>query len=102
MIRWMRTASLAARGTETMNAIAWAKEISDFTKKYEGASSVNFYMNSFGEISTVHWFADYEDLATFDKVQKQILEDPKFFEMLEKGKDYVVEGSAYDTVMRQF
>ncbi len=102
MIRWMRTASLAARGTEIMNAIAWAKEISDFAKKYEGASSVNFFMNSFGDVSTVHWFADYDNLASFEKVSGQIREDQKFFEILEKGKDFVVEGSAYDTVMRLF
>lgn len=102
MIRWMREAQLDVDGSATFDVIAWAKEISEFTKKYEGATSVNFYINAFGNIGTVYWFADYEELATLDRIHAQILSDPAFFEILDRGKDFIKRGSVCDTVMRLF
>jgi hypothetical protein len=61
---------------------------------------VDFFMNVFGDMSAICWSIDYEGQATLASAQKQALEDPKFFEMLERGKGYVERGSVYDTVMR--
>jgi uncharacterized alpha/beta hydrolase family protein len=97
MIRWIRTAQIA--GGNPMPAIAWAKEIAEYVKKYEGFSSIDVFTDTFGQVGTIRWVVDYEDLASFEKVQNQIMTDPGFFEKTEKVPELFVEGKTHDTIM---
>jgi uncharacterized alpha/beta hydrolase family protein len=82
-----------------MPAIAWAKEIAEYVKKYEGFSSIDVFTDTFGQVGTIRWVVDYEDLASFEKVQNQIMTDPGFFEKTEKVPELFVEGKTHDTIM---
>jgi hypothetical protein len=98
MVRWMRTAQIAIG--KAMPAIGWSKEIAEFVKKYEGVSSVDVFLDIFGELGTIRWIVDYEDLATLEKVEKQIMEDQEYWQRLEKTKEFFVESKAHDIILR--
>lgn len=97
MVRWIRTAQMAQG--KAMPAIAWSKEIAEFVKKYEGLSSINVFIDAFGDAGTIRWMVDYEDLATLEKVQKQIMADQEYFRKLEKAQGLFIEGKVHDVVM---
>jgi hypothetical protein len=83
-----------------MTAIAWAKEIAEYVKKYEGISSVEVFTDAFGEVGTIRWIADYEDFASWEKVQKQTMADPEFHQKIEENASKLfIEGKTYDVIM---
>ena len=60
MVRWTRSGRITP-GKEAQ-AISWAKEFLDWhRKKYNSQPSV--YMDCFGEVGTLRWFEDFENLA---------------------------------------
>lgn len=97
MIRWMRTAQIAAGKNKP--AITWAKEITEFSKKYEGISSINVFMDSFGQAGTIRWIVDYKNFASFEKVQKQIADDQEYWQMVEKVPELFIIDKIHDTLM---
>ena len=100
MVRWMRSAQIAPG--KYMEAMQFAKEISEFSQKYEGASSVGVFLDSFGEVGVIRWFVDYENLASLEKIQDQIMADPEWFKKVGEATELFIEGSSYDVVMRNF
>ena len=99
MIRWM-SVSRIARGN-AVAAMKHAKEMAELAKKYEGVSSLSVYMDSFGNAGTIRFFMDFNDLATFEKVQSQAMADDAYWKMIEEAKDLFIEGSTRNTVMRE-
>jgi hypothetical protein len=97
MFRWMRSVRIAAG--KAAPALAWATEIAEYVKKYEGPE-VKVFMDAFGEVGTIRWMVDYDSLATFEKVMTQLMADQEYFQKLEKTKELLIEGSGYDVVMR--
>jgi hypothetical protein len=78
---------------------AWAKEIAEFTnKKYK--IQVSVYTDFFGELGTKHWFCDYVDLATMERVVSQIEADQEFWQKAIPAVDFFIQGSMYETIMR--
>ena len=99
MIRWMSVTRISAGNA--VPAMQHAKEMAELANKYEGVSSCSVYMDSFGEMGTIRWFMDFNDLAAFEKVQSQALADEAYWKKLEKAKDLFVEGSNRSMVMRE-
>ena len=98
MIRWTRSLRIAS-AKYFPQATQWAKEIAEFvSKKYK--IQVSVYMDSFGEIGTIRWFCDYEDLATMEKVTKQMNTDQEYWQKVIQASDFIVQSSVHDTVMR--
>ncbi len=97
MIRFTRSARIV-RG-KFPQAMQFAKEITEFlNKKYKIQMSV--YMDSFGEVGTVRWFADYADLAAMEKLGNQILVDQEYWQKINQSTELFMQGSLYDTVMQ--
>ena len=99
MIRWMSIARISAG--KGIAAVAFAKEMAEFGKKYKGAPSVHVYADSFGEAGTIRWFADYDDLAAFELVSNEVVADEAYWKKLEEAKDLFIDGSNYVVVMRE-
>jgi hypothetical protein len=98
MIRWTRSLRIAS-AKYFPQATQWAKEIAEFVnKKYK--IQVSVYMDSFGEIGTIRWFCDYEDLATMEKVRIQMDKDQEYWQKVFQASDFIMQGSVHDTVMR--
>ena len=98
MIRWTRSLRITS-AKYFPQAIQWAKEIAEFvSKKYK--IQVSVYMDTFGEIGTIRWFCDYADLATMEKIMKQIDTDQEYWQKVIQASDFIAQASVYDTVMR--
>jgi uncharacterized alpha/beta hydrolase family protein len=98
MVRWTRSAKVSS-AKNMPQAIQWAKEVAEFiNKKYK--IHVSVYMDSFGEVGTIRWFCDYEDLASMEKIGKQLIADQEYFKRLAETGDLFTQGSIYDTVMQ--
>ncbi len=99
MIRWTRSLRISS-GKYNQQAMQWAKEINEFVnKKYKIQASV--YMDILGESGTIRWFCDYADLATLEKVTDQIVKDQEYWQKVNQGSDFIMQGSVHDTVMRE-
>jgi len=98
MIRWTRSARIAPG--KFLQAVQFAKEISDYAKKFQGAPPVSVYLDSFGEIGTIRWFADYEDVAAWEKVANQLYADLEFINRVNQAADLFIPGSVHDSIMR--
>jgi hypothetical protein len=96
MIRWTRSARIA-RG-KFPQAMQWAKEIAEFSnKKYK--IQLGVYLDTFGEVGTIRWFADYADLAALEKVRNQLLADQEYWQKVNQSNELFIQGSVFDTVM---
>jgi uncharacterized alpha/beta hydrolase family protein len=102
MVRLMRSARIK-HGGKAMEALAFAKEIANYSEKKYGQIKVDVCLDSFGATGTIRWFVDYDDLATFEKVQSQVLADPEYWKLIGKAAaaDLFIEGSAEDVMMRK-
>ena len=95
MVRWTRSARMI-HGKEPQ-ALQWAKELTDWAnKKYSGHLSV--YMDCFGEVGTLRWFADFENLAGVEKRLQELTADQEFSQRASQVPT-LFEGSVFDTVM---
>ena len=98
MIRWTRSGRIAAG--KGLQAIQWAKEITDWAnKKYNLQMKV--YLDVFGESGTLRWFVDYENLADLDKIRGSILLDQEYWNKINQGAELLIQGSGYDGVMSE-
>lgn len=96
MIRWTRSARIS--GGKIVQAVQWAKEITEFVnKKYN--IQVSVYMDYFGEFGTIRWFCDYPDLAALEKVGNQLNVDQEYLQRVIKGAELIAAGSVFDKVM---
>jgi hypothetical protein len=97
MIRFQREARVA-RGKE-QEAVAWAKQISDFLNQKFPEAQVQTFTSRFGSMGRVYWMADLPDLAALDAYQQQIAEDEEYWKLIAKSNDLFIEGSIEDTVV---
>jgi hypothetical protein len=96
MIRWTRSIRVA-HAKYFPQAMPWAKGMAEFlNKKYK--IQVSVYMDIFGEIGTIRWYCDYEDLSTFERVGSQIEKDQEYWQRGIQASDFITQ--TYDTVMR--
>jgi len=95
MVRWTRSGRIAPG--KDQQAIQWAKELTDWAnKKYGGHLSV--YMDCFGELGTLRWFADFENLAAVEKRLQELMADQEFIQRASQAPTLFQVG-AFDTVM---
>ncbi len=101
MVRWMRSARIR-HGGKFVEAVTYAKDIAAFVEKKYKAPRVNVYVDAVGQIGTIRWIVDYDDLGSFEKVQTQLLADSEYFQKIGKAgiNELFIEGSVQDVVMR--
>ena len=98
MLRFHRSARTAV-GARFPEAVQWAKEVTEYiNSKYPEATLLAF-AEQYGAVGTIHWYVDYEDIATLDRVGSQILTDEGYWAILGKAADLFIEGSTKDTLM---
>ncbi len=98
MFRFHRIAR-ASRGNFP-RAVQWAKEVAEYINENYAPVSVQAYSELFGDSGMVHWYADYEDLATIEKFNAQLLADQGYWAMINEGADLFIEGSVHDTLIQ--
>ena len=98
MFRLHRTGHVS-RG-KALEGIKWAKEVAEYINARYAPISVQAYSEIFGAIGTVHWYADYEDLATLERFNGQLLMDQEYQALISKTADLFIEGSFHDTLIQ--
>lgn len=99
MVRFQRR--LLVSGGKEREAMQWATEICQYLQKnYKGVSTVGAYVELFGKVGAIHWFADYENLAALDAANVQLMGDERYWERLTKANKagLFIEGSGQDTL----
>lgn len=100
MFRFHRKAHVS-RG-KLLEAMQWAKEVTIYINQKYAPVSVQVYSELFGDLGMIHWYADYEDLATIEKFNNQLLADQGYWALLNKSQDWFIEGSVQDTLSQSF
>ena len=98
MIRWTRSVRILS-GKYMPQATQWAKEMAQFVEK-KHKIQVSVYMDFFGEIGTIRWFCDYENLATMEKIMNQLNTDQEYWQRVSQASEFITQNSVHDTVMR--
>lgn len=95
MVRWQR--SIRAKGTKILQAIQWAKEVTDYVNGKQPDYKVQVFSSAFGDVNMLVWHADFEDLAALDKYGKFFNMDQGYQELVMKAAELFIEGSVYDS-----
>ncbi len=95
MIRFQRSAQLK-RGK---HGVQWATEITDYINTNSPRISLQLFRTHYGDVYTIYWMADFDDIVHLDEWQVQVGADKGYRELRRKSLDMLVEGSVVDTVM---
>ena len=77
------------------DAIAFGKEITEYVRAKYGTDT-QLFVDSEG---TLHWISDYKDYATFGEVRTAIVSDPGYWEIVNRAKGLLLDGTIADTVI---
>ncbi len=88
-----------AKSGRMQEAIAFAKEVSEYLNTNYKEVSIQAYVEAFGAGNTIHWYADYKDLATVETVNNRLNQDQKYGDLLTKSVDIFVDGSINDMIV---
>ena len=95
-VRFHRTATIAAG--QIGPATVFATEVAEYASKI-WPGTVTAYVEAFGRLGQIHWFADAEDIATVEKANNELNADEGYLALLAKAADLFIEGSGHDTLM---
>ncbi len=102
MFRLHRTA--LAKRDKVREAHVWAKEVTEYLSAAYAPVTIQAYAERFGDVGKIHFFSDYPDLATLERLMGQWKGDEKYRAMLERARELFVdeiEGSFHDTLMQE-
>ena len=100
MVRFQRTVKIQPGRHREANK--WAKEIADFINNNESRTSYQVFREEFGIVSAIHWIADYENLAVLEQVMANLLSNEEYMALVNRSVDYIIPGTAKDTLLRSF
>ncbi|MGA2109376.1 MAG: hypothetical protein ABSH25_17230 [Syntrophorhabdales bacterium] len=95
MIRFQRTMQFR-RGSHAMK---WASELTDYVYTTHGGPRMALFRSRFGNISTIYWVGDFDNLAALDAWQQAVGADKGYRELVKKSFAFVIPGSVEDTVL---
>jgi hypothetical protein len=99
MYTFNRTVTINS-GVNTPKAVGFSVELTGYLNKTYGLN-LRCGMELFNK-STIHWQFDVDGLDKIAAINQRLLEDKSYWAMLEKGKEYWVEGSQRDTIVTLF
>ncbi|MCC7072103.1 MAG: hypothetical protein IT383_12315 [Deltaproteobacteria bacterium] len=79
-------------------AIGWAKEVTGFVNKNYPGFDISVGVEMFGS-TNIHWSYQAKSLAELEAVNAKLLQDQKYWAMLDNSKELWVEGSLKDTIV---
>ena len=95
MIRLQRTMQVR-RGNQAMK---WARELTDYVNTTHGKPQMALFRSRFGNLSTIYWVGDFEDLATLEAWQQRVGADKSYLELVKKSFVFVIPGSVEDRIL---
>ena len=81
----------------TPKAIGYSMELTGYVNKTYGIN-MRVGMEMFGQ-GRIHWTFDFDSLDKLSALNAKLIEDKQYWAMLEKGREYWVDGSLKDVVV---
>ena len=98
MITWQRSGKV--RPGKWQEAVQYALEVAEHLKsKPPQVLAMRVYQEVFGNVGTIHWFADHESLAALEDHAAQRASDEEWLDFGRRADDLFIAGSWHDTVM---
>lgn len=97
MIAFYLNVSIAAG--KVGRAVAFAKQIAQYVKDKHGLD-LSIAMPVAGNPNRIGWAARYESLAAFETTMNAVNADPGYLEMVAKGSENFIPGTAHDEIWR--
>lgn len=98
MIRHQRSGR--AKAGKAWEVVKFAKEVAGFVNAKYAPVSVQVFSELFGDLNTIYWQTDYDDLASLEEMQAKLTSDPDYMTILSKGSDIFIEGTLHDKLMK--
>lgn len=95
MIRFQRTMKIR-RGKQSTQ---WAKALNDYVINVHGKPQIELFRLRFGNISTIYFIADFDDLPALESWQQKLGADPGYRLLVKKAFDIVIDGTIEDTIL---
>ena len=82
----------------TPKALGWAKEIAGYVNKNYPGFDVQVGLEMFGH-ARVHWSYSAPTLEKLETANAKLIQDQKYWAMIETAKEFWVDGSLKDTIV---
>lgn len=92
-----RRVTTISNAANTTKAIGFAMELTGYISKTYGIN-LRLGMEMFGSLN-LHWQFETDSLDKITVIQQKMMEDKNYWSMLEKGKEYWLEGSLKDSII---
>lgn len=97
MVRFFRKAR--AQNDKFPQVLQWSLEVAEYLNaKYPGIS-FQVFTEGFGDVNTIYWFNDYENLAEVEAFNAKLQADEEYWKRLAQAGELFVEESGKDTVL---
>ena len=97
MYRFIRTATVK-NAALTPSAMGFATELTGWINKTFETNLV-VGLEHFGGLR-IHWHMDVPNLQTVEEINTRLTNDKDYWNWLERGKEFWVEGSLHDFIVR--
>jgi hypothetical protein len=83
-------------------AAQWAKEVAGYINANFTDTTVTVYIELFGDVGNIHWYADLENLTEMDRLNAWTFTDQGYQARLRSGAEFFIPGSTHDTLAQMF
>ena len=96
MYNFTRTVTIR-NGASTTKAVGFAMELTGYINKTYNVN-IRCGMEMFGG-ANIHWQYDQDNLDKISALNAKLFEDKAYWGMIEKAKDFFVDGSMRDSIV---
>jgi hypothetical protein len=82
------------------HATQWAGELLDFMNTTHAAPRLQLFASRFGNVSTLYWTADFEDLGSLEAWQERVGADAAYRELVKRSFGIVIDGTVEDSILQ--
>ncbi len=97
MYRFVR--SVRVQPGRQVEALAWAKAIAEHFGRHYG-KDLRVLMEVFGEVGSLYWVSDHDDLAAIEQLMGQLAQDQEWIAIANRGNELIVGGTLHDRLLR--
>jgi hypothetical protein len=100
MVRFER--SVRTKPGKMGEALAWANEVAKYINdRSPDGNDVLVFNQLFGDVGAVGWFVDTANLNDLNVMMSDLAADEKYWAVVNKGADLLVEATAQDRLWQQ-
>jgi NIPSNAP protein len=81
MVRWIRSARVST-SRKFVEALSWAKDVAAFVEGKHKVPTIGVYVDASGQMPTIRWVIDYDNLASVEATQARIAGDTEYHQKL--------------------